>query len=75
MWRKSLNFTTGTVDDLCKKFKNLEQKIITMQKNQENLETQNQELRKRVKTLEVMLQDMAQAGNQCKVEISNVGTI
>ncbi|KAI5707573.1 hypothetical protein M8J77_005245 [Diaphorina citri] len=71
---KSLNYTSGTVDDLSKNFKNLEQKIITMQKNQEKLETQNQELRKRVKTLEVLVQDMAQAGNQCKVEISSVPT-
>ncbi|KAI5743192.1 hypothetical protein M8J77_015555 [Diaphorina citri] len=71
---KSLNFMSGTVDDLSKSFKNLEQKIITMEKKQEKLETQNQELRKRVKTLEVMVQDMAQAGNQCKVEISNVPT-
>ncbi|KAI5697309.1 hypothetical protein M8J75_008394 [Diaphorina citri] len=71
---KSLNYTSGTVDDLSKSFKNFEQKIITMQKNQEKLEAQNQELRKRVKTLEVLVQDMAQAGNQCKVEISSVPT-
>ncbi|KAI5746757.1 hypothetical protein M8J77_007193 [Diaphorina citri] len=71
---KSLNYTSGTVDDLSKSFKNFEQKIITMQKNQDKLEAQNQELRKRVKTLEVLVQDMAQAGNQCKVEISSVPT-
>lgn len=69
---RGLEFVGNSVDDLKKSCKEIEKKVITVEKKQETMEAQNQELRKKVKDLEIAMQEMAQDLNQSKVEITGV---
>lgn len=69
---RSLEFNGGMIEDLQKSFKDTQQKIIVMEKKQEKLENQNQELRTRVRNLEYFVQEVVQEGNKRKIEISGI---
>lgn len=69
---ETINFVETTTADTNKMLKGLEKRIVVMEKKQDTLEAQNAELRKKVKDLEVFVQDMAQEKNQNKLEISGV---
>lgn len=68
----SLEFNGKMLEDLQKSFKETQQKIIVMEKTQDKLEKQNQELQKKIKNLECFVQDTVQEGNKCKIEISGI---
>lgn len=67
-----ITFVGTTVEEIKKDFKDMQRKMITMENRQDKLEQQNQELRKKVKDMEVFIQDLAQEKNGNKVEITGI---
>lgn len=69
---EGITFVGNTVEEIKNDFKSMQKKIIEIDNRQEKLEQQNQELRKKVKDMEVFIQDMAQEKNGNKVEITGI---
>lgn len=69
---KNLEFTSGKLDDMATSVKNIEQKMILIERRQEKIEAENKELKTKIKNLEVEVREMAQAGLNNKLEISGL---
>ncbi|KAI5710740.1 hypothetical protein M8J75_011107 [Diaphorina citri] len=71
-FEKSLEFTSQRVDDMAVTMKNIEQKMILIEKKQEKNENEFKELKTKVKSLETELKELVQAGCNNKLELSGL---
>lgn len=66
----NLNYYGDKVEETCSTVKNLEQKLVLMEKRLEKSESENAELKTRLRNLEIQLVDTAQQEYNNKIEIS-----
>ncbi|KAI5718095.1 hypothetical protein M8J77_016157 [Diaphorina citri] len=68
----NLNFYGEKVEQSCTTLKNLEQKLIAMEKRIDKTETENRELKTRLRTLEIQIQENTQKDFMNMMEISGI---
>lgn len=73
-FKKSLMFTQGSIDEMNKTMKNVEKKLVVVEKEQEKMKVENTELKSKVRKLEVTVQEMMQKQFLNKIEITGIPT-
>ncbi|KAI5752910.1 hypothetical protein M8J77_021708 [Diaphorina citri] len=71
-FEKSLEFNSKTVEEMSATMKNIEQKVILVEKKQEALQAENVELKTKVRGLETIVQELVQKEGLNKIEISGI---
>lgn len=68
----NLNFYGEKVEQSCATLKSLEQKLISVEKRLDKSETENKELKTRLRTLEIQIQESTQKDYMSMMEISGI---
>lgn len=71
-FEESLDFMSDKFDKISESMKNLEQKTVLMEKNLEKAESENKELKKRVRDMEVQMNIWEQKQYSNKMEIAGI---
>lgn len=69
-YERSLEFNMERMEELATTVKTLQKQMVTMEKVQEKVDTENKELKTKIRGLEGMVHELSQQGENCKLELS-----